>query len=58
MGRCALIESGKEKVKSVREIKSNAEKTIKLNQRHWRAWHVVSKWHYEVNSLSTLEKLH
>ena len=56
MGRRALMESGKDKVKAVKEIKINAEKAIKLNARHWRAWHVIGKWHYEVNNLSTLEK--
>ncbi len=56
MGRRALIESGNDKVKAVREIKTNADKAVQLNPNHGRAWHVIGKWNYEVNNLSGLEK--
>jgi tetratricopeptide (TPR) repeat protein len=56
MGRKALIESGNDKVKAVREIKTNADKAIQLNPNHSRAWHVLGKWNYEVYNLSGLEK--
>lgn len=56
MGRKALIESGNDKVKAVREIKSNADKAVQLNPNHGRAWHVIGKWNYEVNNLSGLER--
>lgn len=56
MGRKALLETGNERIKAVREIRSNAEKAIKINPRHGRAWHVMGKWHYEVSNLNGLEK--
>ena len=56
MGRRALTESGKEKVRAVREIKINAEKAVQLNPQHGRAWHVIGKWHYEVSNLNAIEK--
>ncbi len=56
MGRKALTESGNEKIKAVKEIKTNADKAIALNPNHGRAWHVLGKWHYEVSNLSGLEK--
>jgi tetratricopeptide (TPR) repeat protein len=56
MGRKALIESGNDKVKAVREIKTNADKAVQLNPNHGRAWHVIGKWNYEVYNLSGLEK--
>jgi len=56
MGRKALIESGSERVKAVKEIKSNADKALAINPNHGRAWHVVGKWNYEVSNLSGLEK--
>jgi tetratricopeptide (TPR) repeat protein len=56
MGRRAMIETGKEKVKAVKEIKLNAEKAIQINPNHGRAWHVIGKWHYEVSNLNPIEK--
>jgi tetratricopeptide (TPR) repeat protein len=56
MGRYALAQSGKEKITSVKEIRTNAEKAVKLNPNHGRAWHVLGKWHYEVSNLSMIEK--
>jgi tetratricopeptide (TPR) repeat protein len=56
MGRKALIESGNDKVKAVREIKTNADKAVQLNPNYGRAWHVIGKWNYEVYNLSGFEK--
>ncbi|HEY0058129.1 MAG TPA: hypothetical protein VGB56_03280 [Flavisolibacter sp.] len=56
MGRMALTGSGKEKIEAVKEIRSNAEKALKLNPHHGRAWHVIGKWHYEVSDLNVFEK--
>ena len=56
MGRMALSGSGKEKINAVKEIRSNAEKALKLNPQHGRAWHVIGKWHYEVSDLNMFEK--
>jgi tetratricopeptide (TPR) repeat protein len=55
-GRVALTKSGKEKVSSVREIKSYAEKALKINPNNFKAWHVLGKWHYEVSNLNFIEK--
>lgn len=56
MGRKALIESGNERIKAVKEIKSNADKALAINPNHGRSWHVLGKWHYEVSNLNGLEK--
>jgi tetratricopeptide (TPR) repeat protein len=56
MGRRSLIESGKERVKAIKEIKTNAEKALRINPNYWRAWHVMGKWYYEVSNLNPLEK--
>ena len=55
-GRLALSQSGKEKVAAVKEIRNNAEKALKINPKHFRAWHVMGKWHYEVTNLNMFEK--
>jgi hypothetical protein len=56
MGRMALDGSGREKINAVKAIRSNAEKAIRLNPNHGRAWHVMGKWHYEVSNLNIFEK--
>lgn len=55
-GRLALSQSGKEKINAVKEIRANAEKALKINPQHFRAWHVIGKWHYEVSDLNMFEK--
>ncbi|MDB5251903.1 MAG: hypothetical protein JWP27_1072 [Flaviaesturariibacter sp.] len=56
MGRLALTQSGRERIKSVKDIRSYAEKAIRINPRHGRSWHVLGKWHYEVTNLGFFEK--
>ncbi|GAA4330957.1 hypothetical protein [Flaviaesturariibacter amylovorans] len=56
MGRLALAQSGKERVRSVKEIRTLIEKALALHPRHGRAWHVLGKWHYEVSNLGIFEK--
>jgi tetratricopeptide (TPR) repeat protein len=55
-GRLAMSQSGREKVNSVKEIRSNVERALALNPNHARAWHVLGKWHYEVSNLGMFEK--
>jgi tetratricopeptide (TPR) repeat protein len=56
MGRMALIASGEERIKAVKDIKSYAEKSIQSDAANFKAWHVLGKWHYEVSDLSSIEK--
>ena len=56
MGRMALISSGKEKVQHVRDIKKYCDAAIAANPNHFRALHVLGKWHLEVTTLNFAEK--
>jgi tetratricopeptide (TPR) repeat protein len=56
IGRLALSGSGKEKIDAVKEIRANAEKALKINPQHGRAWHVIGKWNYEVSDLNFIER--
>ncbi|GAB4091978.1 tetratricopeptide repeat protein [Flaviaesturariibacter terrae] len=56
MGRMAMTQSGKERVHSVKDIRTYIEKALQLNPSHGRAWHVLGKWHYEVSNLGMFEK--
>lgn len=56
MGRLALASPAKEKIAAVKAIKENAEKALRFNPGHGRAWHVLGKWHYEVSGLNVVER--
>ena len=56
LGRIALTKSGEDKIALVKEIKSYADKAIRINASNFKAWHILGKWHYEISSLNFLEK--
>ncbi|MFN4284513.1 MAG: tetratricopeptide repeat protein [Lacibacter sp.] len=55
-GRLALIRNGSEKVGTVRDIKSYAERALQLNPGNVKALHILGKWHYEVSVLTFWER--
>lgn len=56
MGRMALIASGDEKIKAIKEVKTYSEKSIQLDPNNYKGYHVLAKWHYEVSDLNSVEK--
>jgi tetratricopeptide (TPR) repeat protein len=56
MGKLALTAPNKDKIEAVKGIKSNVEKALQFNPEHGRAWHVLGKWHYEVDGLNVMER--
>ena len=56
LGRMALTRSGKEKVSTVKEIKTYADNAIRINTKNFKAWHIIGKWNYEVSNLGFLER--
>jgi hypothetical protein len=57
LGYMALqAKSTKEKIAKVNEIRTYAEKAIKLNGENAKAWFVLGRWHYEVASLTMIER--
>lgn len=56
MGRMAMISSGEEKIKAVKDVKAYAEKSIQLDPANFKGYHVLAKWHYEVSDLNSVEK--
>lgn len=56
LGRIALIASGDERINAVKDIRTYAEKTIKLDPSHYKGYHVLGKWHYEVSNLNAVER--
>ena len=56
LGRIALISSGAERMNAVKDIRTYAEKTIQIEPNHYKAYHLMGRWHYEVSSLNTIER--
>ena len=56
LGRIALISSGDERIKAVKEIKKYGEKAIQLDRSNYKAYHVLGRWHYEVSNLNSVER--
>jgi tetratricopeptide (TPR) repeat protein len=56
MGRLALISSGDDKIKAIKDVKAYSEKSIQLDPNNYKGYHVLAKWHYEVSDLSSVEK--
>ena len=57
MGKMALMLSGQEKIKAVIDIKRYAESSVRNDPSNYKAYHVLGKWHFEVSSLNTLERM-
>ena len=57
MGRMALVLSGREKIAAVNDIKKYAELAIRYDPKNFKAYHVLGKWHFEVSSLNSFEKI-
>jgi tetratricopeptide (TPR) repeat protein len=56
VGRTVLIKSGKEKIRSVKDIKRYADIALKTNPNNFKAWHILGKWNYEVSNLNMIER--
>ena len=56
MGRMAIISSGEEKIKAVKDIKKYAENCIKYDPMNFKGYHILGRWHFEVSDLSSVEK--
>jgi tetratricopeptide (TPR) repeat protein len=55
-GRLALMASGEEKIKAVKQIKQYADRCIQLDPNNFKGYHILGKWHYEVSDLNSVER--
>lgn len=56
LGKSSLTKSGKEKIKSVKQIKSHIDVALKTNATNYLAWHILGRLNYEISNVSSLEK--
>ena len=56
-GKLALFSDTKTKIEYSRLVKEDAERALALDPRYAWAHHVLGRWHYEVATLSTAERI-
>jgi len=56
VGRLALFEGGKTKIRLSQEVKAEAERALELDPTHDGAWHVLGRWNYGIATLSWILK--
>lgn len=56
LGRSSMSKSGKEKIANAKEVKKYVDLALKYDQRNFKAWHVLGRWHYEIVNLNMLER--
>lgn len=56
VGRVALFEGGKTKIRLSKEVRAEADKAIALNPKHDAAYHILGRWHYNIATLSWVLK--
>ncbi len=57
LGRSSMNSSGKDKINYVKEIKKHVDAAIKKDPSNFKAWHVLGRWHYEINNLNSFERM-
>ena len=57
MGRIALIASGEERIKAVREIRNYAEKCVRIDPTNYKGYHVLARWYLEISNLNSFERM-
>lgn len=56
IGRTSLTKSKKERIQRAAEIRAEALRAIELDPKHDGAYHVLGRWHAEIQRLSSLER--
>ncbi|MCP9752045.1 M48 family metallopeptidase [Ferruginibacter sp. HRS2-29] len=56
LGKSSLTKSGKEKIKSAKEIKRHLDVALATNPSNYLAWHILGRWNYELSNVSGVEK--
>lgn len=56
IGRTSLTKGKKERIQRAAEIRAEALRAIELDPKHDGAYHVLGRWHAEIQRLSSLER--
>ncbi len=56
LGKSSMTKSGKEKIKSAKEIKRLIDVALKTNPNNFVAWHILGRWNYEISGVGSFER--
>lgn len=56
LGRMALTRSPRERIRSAALVRESARRALALDPGHDGAWHLLGRWHAEIERLSNLEE--
>lgn len=56
LGRGSMARTGKEKIENAKEVKKYVDLALKNDPQNFKAWHILGRWHYEINNLNILER--
>jgi tetratricopeptide (TPR) repeat protein len=56
LGKVSVTLGGRDRVRNAKEVREAALRAIELNPGHDGAWHVLGRWHAEIERLSNIEE--
>ena len=56
LGKASLTMSAKQRVKYALEVKTEVERALQIDPNHDGAWHLLGRWHAEIERLSNIEE--
>ena len=56
LGKISLGKPAKEKIRLAKEVKKYADIALNTNSNNYVAWHIVGRWHFELASISAIER--
>ena len=56
LGKTSMTMGAKARVKYAKEVKTEVERTLEIDPSHDGAWHLLGRWHAEIERLSNIEE--
>ncbi|HEY6900237.1 MAG TPA: hypothetical protein VI233_06330 [Puia sp.] len=56
LARMALIQSGKERITTARDIRRYAGNAVRYDPSNYKGYHILGRWNYEVSNLNFFER--
>ena len=56
LGKASLTMSARQRVKYAKEVRIEVERALEIDPNHDGAWHLMGRWHAEIERLSNLEE--
>jgi Flp pilus assembly protein TadD len=56
LGKASMTRSARERVKSAKEVRTEVDRALEIDPNHDGAWHLLGRWHAEIERLSNIEE--